>query len=525
MANVTKETPYYLGNDVSKGYGDFIMLDAQSDVVITGFQLDDTFEGHNRLHQVLSDFTRRHPNARIYAAVESTGGYENNWYQAMCGFQGSLNIQVARLNPLGVTANSRAELQRNRTDQISARDIAEYLIAHPKKVVYQHENPLASLRKQWSFIRLLIKQRTQLFNQLESLMYSACPELLPYCKHGVPQWVLKILHRYPTSARLARTRSSSLARIPYVNPKKATELIAAAKKGVASATGEVTERVIKATVSQIQALSQTIMEQSHLLFESCDVPQLKILKSFIGISDTSAIGLWLEIQLISRFATPKQLAAYFGLHPVYKQSGDGAWYYRMSKQGRTEPRRILFMVALNAIRNNPLIKETYEKHVLAGMKKMAAIGLCMHKILRILFGMLKNNTEFDPDIDRQNQQKSKPKNITPVTDQKRRFQSHDVTAPISRRQSQKRTEGPLEATDKKTPMPVKKINSDDSRTTSNECSESTHAPAQDNNDPNSKNDSIEQKIQGCLEQKPLIFKDQNASVKNNAMEKIWQILA
>ncbi len=112
MANMTKETPYYLAHDVSKGYGDFIMLDAQSDVVIAGFQLDDTFEGHNQLHQALSDFVKRQPDARIYAAVESTGGYENNWYQAMRGFQGSLNIEVARLNPLGVTANSRAELKR-----------------------------------------------------------------------------------------------------------------------------------------------------------------------------------------------------------------------------------------------------------------------------------------------------------------------------------------------------------------------------------------------------------------------------
>ena len=29
------------------------------------------------------------------------------------------------------------------------------------------------------------------------------------------------------------------------------------------------------------------------------------------------------------------------------------------------------------------------------MKKMAAIGLCMHKILRIIYGMLKNNQAYD----------------------------------------------------------------------------------------------------------------------------------
>lgn len=39
------------------------------------------------------------------------------------------------------------------------------------------------------------------------------------------------------------------------------------------------------------------------------------------------------------------------------------------------------------------------------MEKMAAIGLCMHKILRIIYGMLKHNRVFDPEIDWKNRGK------------------------------------------------------------------------------------------------------------------------
>jgi len=39
------------------------------------------------------------------------------------------------------------------------------------------------------------------------------------------------------------------------------------------------------------------------------------------------------------------------------------------------------------------------------MEKMAAIGLCMHKILRIIYGMLKHNRAFDPEIDWKNRGK------------------------------------------------------------------------------------------------------------------------
>ena len=70
---------FYLGIDVSKGYADFIILNKDKKVVEDNFQLDDTFEGHNQLNKIISGFIARYPNSNIFAAVESTGGYENNW--------------------------------------------------------------------------------------------------------------------------------------------------------------------------------------------------------------------------------------------------------------------------------------------------------------------------------------------------------------------------------------------------------------------------------------------------------------
>jgi len=163
---------YYLGIDVSKGYADFVILDAKKQHVEDNFQLDDTFDGHCRLYDRLCRFFEDHPDSMIYAAVESTGGYENNWFNSLIKFQGTLNIRTARLNPLGVNANSKADLKRVITDKISADNVAEYLIAHPEKVSYQQEDSLASLRKQWRFIKMLTKQSTQLLNQLESLIYT-----------------------------------------------------------------------------------------------------------------------------------------------------------------------------------------------------------------------------------------------------------------------------------------------------------------------------------------------------------------
>jgi transposase len=431
---------FYLGIDASKGYSDFVMLNAKKQPVIENFQLDDTFDGHARLYELLARFNQDHPEAAIYAAVESTGGYENNWFQALLKFQASLPIKTAHLNPLGVSHNHKADLKRNVTDKISAQNVAEYMIAHPEKVSYQHQDSLASLRKQWGFIKMLTKQSGQMLNQLESLVYNANPEILIYCKDGIPQWVLKLLTRYPTALRLSKARVESVARIPYVSAARAQQLVATAKKSVASADDQVTEQLIGATVKQILDLNNTIKAQTKILTDKCTVPEIELLKTFNGISDYSAIGLMLEIQCVQRFMSSKKIASFFGIHPAYKKSGDGTWKYRMSKKGRSEPRRILFMVAMSAIKSNPLIRSIFQQAVQRGMVKKAAVGLCMHKILRIIYGMLKHNKAFDPEIDRKNRQKKPLRQRQVRQDKDRRYQGFDSTAPISRRQQMKRKE-------------------------------------------------------------------------------------
>lgn len=431
---------YFLGIDASKGYSDFVMLNAKKQPIIENFQLDDTFEGHSRLYEFLRRFNQDYPQATIYAAVESTGGYENNWFQSLLTFQGSLPIKTAHLNPLGVSHNSKADLKRNVTDKISAQNVAEYMIAHPEKVSYQHQDALASLRKQWGFITMLTKQSTQLLNQLESLVYNANPEILIYCKDGTPQWVLKLLTRYPTALRLSKAKVKSLVRIPYVTAERAKQLVATAKKSVASASDKVTEQLIVATVKQIVHQKNIIKTQTQILANECDVPEVQLLKTFVGISDYSAIGLMLQIQSVNRFLTSKKISSFFGIHPEYKKSGDGIYKFRMSKKGRKEGRRILFIVAMSAIQSNPLIRDVYQQAVERGMEKMAAMGLCMHKILRIVYGMLKHNKAFDPQIDLKNRQKKPSRQSKVGQDRDRRYQDFDSNAPISRRQKMKRKE-------------------------------------------------------------------------------------
>ena len=119
---------------------------------------------------------------------------------------------------------------------------------------------------------------------------------------------------------------------------RAQELVITAKRSVASATYKITAQLIVETVKQILHLKKIITSQIDLMAQHCSVPEVDLLKTFIGIKDYSAIGLILQIQTVERFLSVKKLASFFGLHPVYKISGDGVGGFRMSKKGRKEPR-------------------------------------------------------------------------------------------------------------------------------------------------------------------------------------------
>lgn len=432
---------FYLGIDVSKGYADFVMVDESKNPVMEPFQLDDTKQGHSLLYQVLSRFLQQHPQATIYAAVESTGGYEDNWLSSLSSFQARMNLHCARLNPCGVHNNSKASLNRITTDAISAREVAEYMITHPEKVYFDQEDRLATLRKQYSFISTLTKQKTQLLNQLESLLYSSNPDILAYCRDKTPQWVISLLQKYPTALDIAQASPSSLAKIPYITKKRANELIQQAQNSVASATDKISSQLLASLAQQIDQLQKTINAQTKILSENCPLPEVELLKSFPGIGTTTAVGLLLHIQTVHRFPDVKKFCAYFGVHPQFKESGDGTWAFRMSKTGHPEVRRLLFMIAFSGIKSNPLLRDYYHRQRQKNLSKMAALGACMHKVARVIYGMLKNGQPFNYEVDRQNRERtpaSRPSKGRENT--QRRYQAYDSKAPVSRRQKQKRRE-------------------------------------------------------------------------------------
>jgi transposase len=343
---------------------------------------------------------------------------------------------VSRLNPAYVHAHAKASGTRVTTDAVSARHVADFLATRPEKIHYEQEDSLASLRRHWRFIEQLNKQRSALINQLEKVLYTAHPDLVSNLTSGAPAWVLKLLCTYPTAERLARARASTVSRIPYLTLERAAALVQAARTSVASGTDAATEHLVGELARQVIHLDKLIQQQKEAMTELLEWPEeVALLETFPGIGSWAAVGLLLEIQTVERFSSVKKMASFFGLHPAFKKSGDGITVSRMSKRGSARMRSLLFMITLNAVQNNAVIARAYAHFQEQGMTRMASVGACMHKVLRIIYGMLRSQRPFDVQI-AQRHQHSPPAN--PEHKRDRRFQTFDKSAPISRRAQKRR---------------------------------------------------------------------------------------
>lgn len=443
------ESEGYLGIDVSKGYADFVLIDSHEKVVEKNFRLIDNSQGRKKLLQLIEDW-KQLGLTKLYCGVESTGGYENNWHSLLKGLQPQGVVYAARLNPKAVKAVSDAVLRRTITDAVSAENIALYLAKFPKKVDYGLNyvgvEKYKDGRDHLTAIQMHIKQRTQLLNQLGMWMYGTFPEMLVYCRNSFPNWLLRMLVKYPTPEKVANAKTG-LEKIKGISQEKANSLKSKAKQNSQVVSLQMAH-IISVTAEEILHKMKVIdREEAFLTDLYKDNQDVKLLSSIPGVGLSSAVKLVLEIENIERFDNVKKMVSFFGIHPSFKQSGDGKWGSHMSKRGRGTIRAALYMCALSGMRHNPVLKPIYKRCREKGMSHNEALGVLMHKLLRMVYGMLKTGKPFDSEIDFENQNIAKEKqeslneNLKKKSkEQKRRIYRHqplEASGPISGRKAAK----------------------------------------------------------------------------------------
>jgi transposase len=447
-------TPLVLALDVSKGYGDFILLNAATQQVLEDrFRLDDTAAGHAVLSRQLAHWHRQYRPSHILLVAESTGGYEDNWLRLARTGKLSVFVRAYRINPKIIFHEYEAQRRSSIDDGVSAltiaRHVAKNLDHFPFQPAYESDPGFAAARTLVTQRARLQQEATGHKNALLKLLYRYLPSVEATKSEGWPQYFLQMLSQYGSRQSMLRASRQGFKKLKRVPAGKAEQIHQALKQGVDEPrTPPAVVRAIQSHARQILHLQGEIKVVEADLLELAPVPpeSVELLCSIKGMGRVSAVILLCYIEDVKRFAGAKQMAAFFGVQPRMKQSGDGMAYRpRMSKQGASLVRRELYLLAFRCLQTEPYLKAIYVKQRKRGKTHDAALGVLMHKLVRILFGMLKHNTPFCAGVDQLNQHQSEPESARATAKEAKtksvnRYQPCDrADAPVSKQQRKARS--------------------------------------------------------------------------------------
>jgi transposase len=117
------------------------------------------------------------------------------------------------------------------------------------------------------------------------------------------------------------------------------------------------------------------------------IHEYDLIKSdLIGVSDMTLLAVLPLIYENSETYSIKQIQSYFGLNPVYKESGSSVnKMQKISKYGNNYARSMLYMSALSSITHNSEMKIKYDRLVSNGKpKKVALIAIASHTLRAIV---------------------------------------------------------------------------------------------------------------------------------------------
>ncbi|MFR3730491.1 transposase [Lacrimispora sp.] len=124
------------------------------------------------------------------------------------------------------------------------------------------------------------------------------------------------------------------------------------------------------------------------------------LTSMPGIGTSIASKLIAEIGDIRRFSNADKLARFAGVAPV-KFSSAGKGKEQSSRQGNRQLHGLFYFLAVtmvsrpkNGVPNHPVFYDYYMRKIGEGKTKSQALICIMRRLVNIVYGMMKNKTEY-----------------------------------------------------------------------------------------------------------------------------------
>ncbi|GAA0110528.1 IS110 family RNA-guided transposase [Clostridium tertium] len=253
----------------------------------------------------------------------------------------------------------------------------------------------------------IVKSVTTLTNQLHENLNYNYPSYKKFFSDVNGKTALAFYEKYPSPKHLQGVTDEELAeflRKPSHNScstRKAKEIL-----DIVESDGDTTREYQESRDFIIQSIVRDIAFKSEEI-KKVEIEMRKLLKlldlkleTIPGVDTVTAIALVAHIGDIKRFRNADKLAKFSGIAPVnFSSAGKGK--DKKSKQGNRELYGVFYFLAVQQVQvskkgtsRNPVFLEYYKRKIAEGKTKIQALVCVMRRLNNIIYGMMKNKTEY-----------------------------------------------------------------------------------------------------------------------------------
>lgn len=385
----------YVGIDIAKNTHWASAMNSDGEILLEPFSFQNNNEGFQKFISKLSSFDKQ----KMLIGLESTAHYGEN----IISYLFNLDYKIGIINPIQTSNLRKSNIRKTKNDKVDTFIIIKSLTLNNYNLVTTRDINNIKLKGLSRSRHNLVVMRSRSKIQLASFIDQLFPELNKFFKGNLHLNVsYQLLKEYSSPKDISSLHLTKLSNILHHNShgryikQDAIRLRELAKNSVGIDNPTLSLQ-IKQAILQIELYTSQIEEIEKLSKQILDEMESKLL-TIPGMSYNQATVIHGFIGDINRFNKSCQLLAYAGLDPSVYQSGNfEARSTRMSKRGNSLLRYNLVYSAHNLVLHNRTFKEYYDLKRSQGKTHYCALGHCAHKLVRIIFKILKSNVDFNLD--------------------------------------------------------------------------------------------------------------------------------
>jgi transposase len=388
---------FIVGIDIGKRNHEATIIDQTGSIACKAFRFANSITGFNRLMETV----RRTTGNDVVFGMEATGHY----WLALYTHLRKQGFTIRVINAIQSDALRAMYIRQQKNDSRDSFIIADVIRFGRFCETSVAPPDLYALRELCRHRFYAVDAVSDIKRKVIALLDQIFPEYENLFTDTFGKTSLELLSEYTTPEEILNVDTDKLVETISITSRgrfgfdKAAEIQNAARNsfGILLATDTIA-LLIRQYIEQIRFAEKQIgvLDEEIARLLSAFETQLT---TITGVGPTLAAVILSEIGDVKRFDSSAKLAAFAGVDPTMKQSGDFTGSRtRMSKRGSPYLRRALWLAATVASFKDPSISIFYQRKRSEGKSHMTALGHVVRKMVNIIFAVLRDNSTYSPAI-------------------------------------------------------------------------------------------------------------------------------